>query len=91
MTTQRVVFRKWKGNGQVIAFFLDQVYRGYVMSYEHIGQHGNACYPHPQTEPASPEEYKDLLNELVNRVGYTDLRIVKRGHVDYSKHIEVTK
>lgn len=61
------------------------------MSYEHIGQHGNACYPHPQTEPASLEEYKDLLNELVNRVGYTDLRIVKRGRVDYSKHIEVTK
>ena len=81
---QRVLFRKWRSNGQVIAFFLDQVYRGYVMSYEHIGQHGNASYPHPQTEPASPEEYAELLRELVERVGYDDLRIVKRGRVNYS-------
>lgn len=83
--TQRVVFRKWKSNGQVIAFFLDQVYRGYVMSYEHVGQHGNACYPHPQTEPATPAEYMPLWKELTERVGYDDLRIVKRGKVDYSK------
>ena len=81
---QRVVFRKWKSNGQVIAFFLDQVYRGYVMSYEHVGQHGNACYPHPQTDPASPEEYADLLRELVERVGYKDLKVVTRGKVNYS-------
>ena len=83
--TQRVVFRKWKSTGQVIAFFLDQVYRGYVMSYEHVGQHGNAVYPHPQTEPAAPAEYILLWKELTERVGYSDLRIVKRGKVDYGK------
>jgi hypothetical protein len=83
--TQRVVFRKWKSNGQVIAFFLDQVYQGYVMSYEHVGQHGSACYPHPQTEPTTPAEYTPLWKELTERVGYRDLRIVKRGKVDYSK------
>ncbi len=81
MSKQRVVFRKWKGSGTVIAFFLDQVYRGYVMSYEHIGQHGNATYPHPQTEPASPSEYAELLRELTERVGYADLKIVKKGKV----------
>ena len=84
--TQRVVFRKWKSNGQVVAFFLDRVYRGYVMSYEHVGQHGNASYPQPQTEPATPEEYMPLWKELTERVGYSDLRIVKRGKVDYSKN-----
>ncbi len=75
--TQRVVFRKWKSNGQVIAFFLDQVHRGYVMSYEHIGQHGCASYPHPQTEPATPEEYAPLLAEL-RSIGYSNLKIVTR-------------
>ena len=75
--TQRVIFRKWKGNGDVIAFFPDQRDGPYIGSYEHIGQHGNASYPHPQTEPASANEYADLLAEL-RSIGYDDLRIVKR-------------
>lgn len=75
--TQRVIFRKWNGSGDVIAFFPDQVDGPYVMSYEHVGQHGNASYPHPQTSPASPTEYAELLAEL-RAIGYDDLRIVKR-------------
>lgn len=75
--TQRVIFRKWRGSGDVIAFFPDQVNGPYIGSYEHVGQHGDASYPHPQTEPASPDEYADLLAEL-KTIGYDDLRIVKR-------------
>lgn len=74
---QRVTFRKWKGSGSVIAFFPDQKYGQYIGSYEHIGQHGDAMYPHPQTVPALPEEYAPLLAEL-KAIGYDDLRIVKR-------------
>lgn len=76
---QRVIFRKFKQGNNVIAFFPDQVYREYVMSYQHIGQHGNADYNHclSITSLATPEEYKDLFHELTKRVGY-DLRIVKK-------------
>ena len=73
---QRVIFRKWKGGGSVIAFFPDQKDGPYIGSYEHVGQHGNASYPHPQTSPATPAEYADLLAEL-RSIGY-DLRIVSR-------------
>lgn len=61
---QRVIFRKWKGSGAVIAFFPDQKDGPYVMSYQRVGQHSNALYPNPQTEPAMPEEYAPLLSEL---------------------------
>jgi len=74
---QRVTFRKWKSSGDVIAFFPDQTNGQFIGSYEHVGQHGDAMYPHPQTVPAKPEEYADLLAEL-QRIGYDDLRIVKR-------------
>jgi hypothetical protein len=75
--TERVIFRKWRDSGNVIAFFPDQVDGPYIGSYEHIGQHSNATYPHPQTEPATPDEYADLLAEL-RTIGYDNLRIVKR-------------
>ena len=85
MKTQRVTFRKWKDNGNVIAFFLDQPeskYTSYCMAYEHVGQHGPASYPHSDTIPAKPHEYADLLKEL-QAIGYDDLRIVKRGRINY--------
>lgn len=77
MAKERVLFRKWKGNGTVIAFFPDQPDGPYLTSYEHIGQHGRAIYPNPQTEPATPEEYALLLAEL-RSIGYTDLKIITR-------------
>ena len=79
--TQRVVFRKWKGSGSVIAFFLDQPETpGHCTVYEHIGQHGAGAYPHPQTEPATVEEYVPLLTEL-RSIGYDNLRVVTRGRI----------
>lgn len=77
MATERVMFRKWKGNGAIIAFFPDKPDGPYLMSYAHIGQHGLASYPHPQTEPATPEEYAPLLAEL-RSIGYSNLKIVTR-------------
>ena len=75
--TQRVVFRKWRDSGEVIAFFPDQIDGQFIGSYEHIGQHANAIYPHSGTVPAQPYEYLDLLREL-EAIGYDDLRVVKR-------------
>ena len=79
MQPQRVLFRKWKGSGDIIAFLLDQKDGPYVGSYEHVGQHGNASYPHPQTEAAKPEEYAPLLRELTGIYGDGALRVVKRA------------
>ena len=77
MTVERVLFRKWKGSGGVIAFFPNQPDGPYLTSYESIGQHGRASYPHPQTAPATPEDYAPLLAEL-RSIGYPDLKIVTR-------------
>ena len=70
-----VIFRKWKSNSHVIAFFPEIVDGSYVLSYEHVGQHGRASYPHPQTVPAKPQEYEELRRELVG-LGY-NLKIVR--------------
>ena len=71
---ERVVFRAWKSNGNVIAFFLDQPETP-ALSYEHIGQHG-APY-HSQTRAGTKEEYMPLFCEL-QRIGYT-MRVVTKG------------
>lgn len=80
MTTP-VIFRKWK-NGNIIALFptIPSDYAGlYCMSYEHIGQHSGAYYfgVLSHTKLAMPEEYADLLNELVT-IGYNDFKVYKR-------------
>ncbi|MDA3780312.1 MAG: hypothetical protein PF487_08885 [Bacteroidales bacterium] len=62
-----IIFRKFS-NGDIIALFpyIVEDYKGCVMCYEHIGQHGIASYNHiiNQTKLATEEEYSDLLNEL---------------------------
>ena len=82
----RVMFRVWKKGGDVIALLLDINYNsgdtgkpGYVMSYQHIGQHGEADFQSvlSSTRPAQPDEYASLQRELKGR-GYK-LRVVKRN------------
>ena len=86
----RVVFRKFKSGewkGDIIALFPDMVVDyNLVGCYQHVGQHGSANYNHiiSQTVLATPDEYADLLKELKESAGYTDLIIVKRAQVDYS-------
>lgn len=75
----RVVFRIWRDTGEVIAFFPDvPADKKYMMSYMHIGQHGEADYQYliKETSLATPAEYKPLKEELES-IGY-HLRVVKR-------------
>lgn len=62
-----VVFRKFK-EGDVIALFCDSARYcrwGNVMSYMHVGQHGEASRNLGQNlRLATPEEYAPLLQEL---------------------------
>lgn len=76
----KVVFRKFKSDGEIIALFPQTLYSRYVTSYMHIGQHGDADYHWciRISKPATPEEYKPLLNELKS-IGYDNLRIVKKS------------
>lgn len=75
---QRVIFRKWRTDGEITAYFPDQREpNGLVTCYAHIGQHGMGSYPNENTKPASEVEYAPLLAEL-RSIGYDDLRIVKR-------------
>ena len=66
----KVIFRKAKNpytkEYEVIAFFpeLNANY-GNILSYMHIGQHGEASLEfYWETKKAPVEEYKPLLNEL---------------------------
>jgi len=75
----RVVFRKFKDNGKVIALFPNlPAHPGRVMSYMHMGQHSEADYPFiiSVTEPAYHPETKDLQEELMS-IGY-DVQIGSR-------------
>lgn len=77
----RVVFRKFK-EGDVIALFPDTMRStpdGWRLeSYQHVGQHCEADAEITSiTKLATKEEYADLLDEL-NRVGYFDLRVVRK-------------
>lgn len=68
----KVVFRKYKDNGDILALFPEVDEGNYKCScYERIGQHGAADYSHciRITTPAKEEEYKALKNELES-MGY---------------------
>ena len=78
-----IVFRKFR-DGDVIALFPDDIdtFSRTVTSYQHIGQHGGADYSHviSITKPATKREFKPLLDELTDMVGYekSELEIRKK-------------
>ena len=71
-----VVFRKENETGEILAVFVEENYYHYDSSsktcYAHIGQHSacNLDYVAIETVEATPEEYKDLADELTNSIGY---------------------
>lgn len=81
-----VIFRKEKG-GSIFAFFPYEIadYNKNMTCYAHIGQH-SAMNPDYilSTKPATPEEYKDLFQELVS-IGY-DLKIIRR--INWRKYLK---
>ena len=89
----KIIYRKYKDGGEVIAVFPELKYPGFVsrkglvLSYEHIGQHGEADYDHIMkiTTIAFPKEYEVLKIEL-ERVGY-DLEVTT--HKEYQKLLTV--
>lgn len=81
-TSTITIFRVWKDSGQVIALFPGLNYDtgdanyGMCMSYEHVGQHGEADYDGVvrASRPAQDHEIEDLEFEL-RSLGYVlDIR-----------------
>ena len=78
-----VIFRRWEDSdfNLIIALFpyvIDNIEKGFISSYEHLGQHSGADYDGciRGTAPAKEYEYNDLKSELES-IGY-NLNIVKR-------------
>jgi len=76
----RVVFRKWKKSPKTIIAIFPDVFsdnHGNLLSYEHVGQHGGCSrLIVADTILATPDEYKDLFEELTS-CGYI-LQVCKR-------------
>lgn len=77
--TERVIFRKFPHNGEIIALFPDQYNprNGDIMSYMHNGQHAETAPDFGDTKAAEWHEYNPLHAELIGQ-GYHNLKIVKR-------------
>lgn len=93
--TTDVIFRTFK-EGDVIAVMPHEVSNfGFVTSYMHVGQHGDADYNQvlKETRLATKEEYADLLRELES-IGYK-VRVLKKqsykkyqqARIEYTNHI----
>lgn len=75
----RVIFRKDKSTGEIIAFFPESYEYGDLMCYVHNGQHGNATIQYYwNTSKATPQEYHELLTELTDLIGYKNLKVMQR-------------
>ena len=75
----KVIFRKDRKTGEIIAFFPESYNYGDVMCYLHIGQHTQASINYYwSTKRAAPAEYSELLTELTDLVGYKNLKIMQR-------------
>ena len=76
-----VIFRaeKRSSENEITAVFPTiEANPGYMVCYAHIGQHGECGQGwYYTTRPAKPDEYSDLLAELIG-LGYDDLKVYKR-------------
>ena len=75
---QRVIFRKFPHNGEIIALLPDEYNQstGDIGYFCPGGQHGGTAPDFGDTKPAEWFEYSNLHDEM-ERDGYTNLRIVK--------------
>jgi hypothetical protein len=64
-----VIFKK-----ELTALFPEEVpnnNRAFILSYARIGQHSEASRSLLKCKRATPEQYRDLEEELTNHCGYT--------------------
>jgi hypothetical protein len=80
METTKVIFKKHRDTGEIVAFFpaiAHDVNGQYMVCYAHIGQHSSSCMGYfRECIPATQEEYASLKAELES-LGYT-LKIARK-------------
>ena len=83
MEKVKVIFRKTK-DGEIIAFLPEASANfGNILSYMHVGQHGEASYEfYKDTKKATEKEYKTLLKELQSI--YNDCILVVKQKLYYN-------
>lgn len=66
MDKMKVIFRKDRKDGTIIAFFPEcSANYGNIVCYQHIGQNGEASLEYYySTVKANPDEYEELYNEV---------------------------
>ena len=89
MEKVKVIFRK--ADGEIIAFFPElNANFGNILSYMHIGQHGEASYEfYLSTKKAEEEEYQALFNELKNI--YNEYELVVKQKIYYNDLLKAWK
>ena len=79
----KVVFRQLNETGETVALFPEMVWGTStdIAYYMHVGQHGSGDYDWfiANSKPSTEQEYKELLDELTNQVGYHNLLIMKKS------------
>lgn len=83
MERLKVIFKKCD-DGEIIAFFPEsKVNSGNIMSYMHMGQHGEASYSfYSSLKNATEKEYASLLEEL-KRI-YDDCTLLVKKKLYYN-------
>lgn len=89
MEKLKVIFRK--ADGEIIAFFPEaNANFGNILSYAHLGQHGEATHDfYMTTKKATEEEYKLLLNELKGI--YNEYELVVKRKIYYKDLLKAWK
>lgn len=82
MEKVKVIYRKDK-DGEIIAFFPEiEANYGRILSYMHIGQHGEADLEfYQETKKATETEYQLLLTEL--KSVYNDYELIVKQKINY--------
>lgn len=82
-----VIFRKERGGKHkceitaVFPYILHNYTEYTMLCFASLGQHSGCSYAwYLDTSPASPEEYKELYDELI-QIGY-NLKVIKRINYD---------
>lgn len=89
MEKVKVIFRK--ADGEIVAFFPEaNTNFGNILSYAHLGQHGEASYEfYLSTKKAEEEEYQALFNELKNI--YNEYELVVKRKIYYNDLLKAWK
>ena len=87
-TIDRIIFKYDPTDGTVIAFLPDEAAPpGLIATYTHVGQSSYASWDFYQScKTAKPEQYMELMRELIDLGYVTNPKVLKRHPHDAKGH-----